>query len=136
MAWLTATLETKNEKAEPTNRAKQYQDQGERPLRPPNPATYLTDWLFDVGPTMHAGMGETVITYGELAEWQRQMGLELDPWEAQLLRQLSGAYAAEAYHARKPERIAPYTGVPDDVVNNRDRVVVDIKAAFAGLKRA
>lgn len=133
MAWLSATLETDSKvKAEPVNRMKQIRDRGDYPALPHNPAPYLTDWLFDVGPTCASGMGEGVITYTELANWQAISGVELEPWEARLLRRLSAAYAGENYEARKRDHPAPFGGDKSDLEVSRDRVSLQLKAVFGG----
>jgi hypothetical protein len=136
MAWLSVTLEADPKlKAKPKNRWNQYKDRGEDPILPENPAPYLTDWLFDVGPTATMGLGEGAVTYTELANWQMLAGITLEPWEAKVLRQLSAAYAAEQYDARKPNHPAPYAGDKADMAAAGDRVAMQLKAIFGGAKR-
>lgn len=106
-------------------------ERGESPLLPPNPAAYLTSWLFDIGPTV----GGEIITYRDLVAWQQISGVELLPWEAQTIRRLSADYAGEAYHAKKPDRPAPYTGEREEIVSKRDLVAAKVRSAFSGLKR-
>ncbi len=109
---------------------------GEEIVLPPNPAPYLVDWLLEIGPTLPTGMGSSPITYGAMLDWQAIMGVELEPWEARILRQLSGEYASEQYHARDKDRPAPYdTFLTADVVDNRQRVDAKIRALFGGLKK-
>lgn len=108
-------------------------ERNEAPLLPPNPAPYLTDWLFEIGPTQANGMGEGRIGWREIEAWEGRMGIELMPWEAKLLRRLSGEYADERYEAKKPDRIAPFTGTRDDIEDRRAMVDRKITAAFAGL---
>ncbi|MEH3087726.1 MAG: hypothetical protein PGN26_14600 [Xylophilus ampelinus] len=69
---------------------------------------YLVDWLFELGPTMPAGMGSGALTFQEIAGWQLAMGLELQAWEVRALRQLSQAYLGESQEATKPTRPPPY----------------------------
>ena len=69
---------------------------------------YLIKHLFDVGPTLAGGMGNSPITYSEIEAWQRITGIELLPWEAGLLRRLSAEYLAESSAATKHDRPAPF----------------------------
>lgn len=66
------------------------------PQMPPNPAPHIFDWLIEVGLTEAAGMGAAPISSGELAAWQANTCVQLAPWEARLIRQLSKAYLAES----------------------------------------
>lgn len=56
------------------------------------------DWAFyigvldELGWTSVQGMGEVPITHQDLYYWQANMKVELDPWEIQLLRQLSSHF--------------------------------------------
>jgi hypothetical protein len=70
----------------------------------------------------------------EMAAWEHLTGIELDPWEARTLRELSAEYLVEKQHAKKADRIAPYTGAPDDIEERRAMVDRKVLAAFAGLK--
>ncbi|MBY0455261.1 MAG: hypothetical protein K2Q11_10335 [Burkholderiaceae bacterium] len=69
---------------------------------------YLLDWLFEIGPTQPAGMGSGPVTFQELAAWQQQAGIELQPWEASMLRRLSVEYLNESYEATNAARPPPY----------------------------
>lgn len=69
---------------------------------------YLIGHLFDVGPTMPGGMGDSPLTSQELQAWQDQSGVEFQPWEFQLLRRLSREYWAESQKSIKPDCPAPY----------------------------
>lgn len=84
--------------------------------RPPLPplwrGEHLLGYLWEAGPVMGGGMEAAPLTFGELAAWQRAAGIELQPWEATLLRRLSREYAAEAAVAGAADRPAPYTTAP------------------------
>lgn len=69
---------------------------------------YLLDWLFEIGPTLPAGMGSGVLTFSEIATWQQLVGLDLQPWEVRALRRLSGEYLGETHAATDPRRPPPY----------------------------
>jgi hypothetical protein len=100
------------------------------PLLPDNPAEYLTDWLFEIGP---GGGMDGPLGWQEMAAWEHLTGIELDPWEARTLRELSAEYLHERQEARKPDRLPPYT----DKITEERRAMVDrkVSSAFAGLKK-
>ncbi|MEO1488773.1 MAG: hypothetical protein AAFR88_04955 [Pseudomonadota bacterium] len=82
---------------------------------PPNPAKYLTDWLFEIGPTS----GDNAITWPDLTAWQEISGVVLSAWEAKTLRSLSVALLAERSRAKQPDAIPPYTDEPEQARNAR-----------------
>lgn len=103
---------------------------------PPNPAPYLIDWLLEIGPTQPVGMGAAPISFGAMLDWQDIMGVELQPWEARMLRRLSVDYVNEQYHARDKDRLAPYSAFfAGDVRANRQRVDDKIRSLFGGPKK-
>lgn len=108
---------------------------GDVPAVPRNPAAYLTDWLFDIGPSVAAGMGEAAISYQDLAAWQTISGIELLPWEARTLRRLSIEYIGERQLAEDLARPAPYSGEADEIAAKRNLIAAQVKAAFSQLKR-
>lgn len=93
---------------------------GYDPILPDNPARYLTDWLFEIGPVE----GDGPISWQAMAAWEGRMGLDLYPWEARIIRRLSAEYLSEYYQAKKPGRPAPY-GTAEV---NRDRIAEQFKA--------
>lgn len=99
-------------------------------MLPPNPASYISDWLFDIGPTGSNAGGECELSYRDLVAWQEISGIELFPWEAKLIRHLSSEFADERYKARKRDRIAPYTGTARDIESNRQQVARKIAEMF------
>lgn len=98
-------------------------------LLPDNPAPYLTDWLFEIGPTSINGMGEGPIGWQDLTAWESLTGIELDAWEAKTLRRLSLAYLGQKIESREPDCPAPYIGLDD---SNRERVSRKVGAIFGG----
>lgn len=69
---------------------------------------YLIGYLFEVGPVLAAGMGTAPISHVEIAAWQANVGLALDPWEASFLRRLSVAYAVQQGASEAHDCPAPY----------------------------
>lgn len=127
IAWLNTAPETKDIKKEPVSRLERKRHQGETIDLPPNPAKYLTDWLFDIGPTV----GGEVLTYRDLAAWQQISGVELLPWEGRLLRRLSGDFASQQHKARNADCPPPYIPLEDEgAVQDR------VSAQFADMMRS
>lgn len=81
---------------------------GVDPVIPDIPAPYLVEYLFEVGPTVSTGMGPAIVGWRDLQAWQDMLGLELQPWESRLLRQLSAAYLSQSLKSEKPDCPAPY----------------------------
>lgn len=100
-------LASGGKKTEPPRIKRMIADGIDLPI-PPNPAPYITEWLFEVGPTMPTGMGAAHLSWSEIGEWARQTGLELTPWEATTLRDLSVEFLAMTNKARKPSCLAPW----------------------------
>lgn len=98
---------------------------------PPNPLRYLTDWLFEIGPSVPVGMGEAPVGWTDMAAWQRLTGVELAPWEAKAIRAMSTAFIAQRNESRKPTCPAPYTS---DVAMQRDKVANQFAAMVSALK--
>jgi len=69
---------------------------------------HIVGYLIDVGVTM----GEQPVTFGELESWQRQTGVDLEPWEIRFVKRLSEAYMSESHHARSPDAEPPWSDAP------------------------
>ena len=110
IAWLyTAQVRKTNKATEKLPpRAERMKESGLRLPIPNNPAPHLTDWLFDIGPVVPGGMGMARIGWQDIAAWQSVTGHELAPWEASLLRSLSGEYLAMQNEASDPQTPAPW----------------------------
>lgn len=81
---------------------------GVEPSLPEAPAQYLIEYLFEVGPTVSAGMGPSIIGWRDLQAWQDLVGIDLLPWEARIIRRLSADYLSQSLKAEKPDCPAPY----------------------------
>lgn len=71
---------------------------GNKPIAQPplDSCEYLLTYLYEVGPVMQGGMGQTPLTHEEIAHWQRNIGLSLQPWEARFLKSLSREYLSQS----------------------------------------
>lgn len=123
LAWLNTApvVETKGKRQDQPKRLDRFKAQKIEPALPENPASYLTDWLFDIGPTVPAGMSSAAIGYQDIAAFQSITGVEMMPWEAKLLRRLSGDFLAQLDRSKKPDCPAPY--VPHDIAVRNDEAV-------------
>ena len=89
-------------------------------------AHYLAGYLFRIGPTLAAGMGEGPVTHSEIESWQRNTGIELNSWEAEMIRSLSLEYLgssqkATARDCQAPWKEAPYARPTANLVAERMR---------------
>jgi hypothetical protein len=115
LAWLDAIPQRKSKKETPENtvsrRNATLSKGGAIEMPELECGDYLIKHLFDVGPTLVAGMGNGPVTYSEIEAWQRITGIHLLPWEAALLRRLSNEYLSESLAAVEHDRPAPF-GTP------------------------
>jgi hypothetical protein len=65
---------------------------------------YLVGALFQMGPIGK----EEALDYGQIETWARVRGVSLQPWQYDLLVDLSRAYLAESYEARDRNAKAPW----------------------------
>lgn len=93
------------------------QAEGIFPELPPNPAPYLSDWLFEIGPSVPAGMGAGPIGWRDMEAWQSVVGVALLPWEGRLLRRLSAEFLDQSQKAKSIECPAPWAPDRDDTLN-------------------
>lgn len=109
--------------------------EGVVPSVPHNPCPWLTDWLFEAGPTGIGAMGPVPLGWQEIAEWARMTGRDLLPWEAQMLRRLSVDFAAEMIRAEAADCPPPWTA-DQDIVANKEIVARKVKNTFGALALA
>lgn len=123
-AWLSAVPDGEDEGR---SRLEIMQEEGGAvPPLPDNPAPYLTDWLFEIGPTS----GDGVLTWTDLAAWQSLSGIVLRPLKATILRRLSSEFANERYRARKTDRQMPFDLNREDIAARRETVAAKVERIF------
>lgn len=66
---------------------------------------HLVGILFQLGPIR----GELPLCEGDLESWERRRGIELAPWQAELIVSLSQAYMTEMHAAKSPSALCPWT---------------------------
>lgn len=81
------------------SRAEKMRKEGVSLAMPPNPLPHMLSRLIDIGLSEPAGMGAAPISWVTIDAWQRATGVDLEPWEARLLRTLSREYVAEGQRA-------------------------------------
>lgn len=104
---------------------------GIKPALPENPAPYLTDWLFEIGPGLPTGNGMVEMGWQMIAEWQSVMGVALLPWEAKILRRLSRDFVAQWHESRDPDCPPPYQD-RKRMAQNRDAVSRKVGGILGG----
>lgn len=102
----------KSEEPEISRRARLKKDGIENPEMPECDAPYLVNYLFEVGPTQPAGMGDAPISHAELSAWMQNTGIELSSWEARTLKRLSMEYLSESHAAKEIDCPAPWAEAP------------------------
>lgn len=111
LGWLHATpVPPKESKRVPSKLSRLERMQRDRidPEMPPNPAPHITGWLVDMGIVEARGMGNAVLSWGEIDAWCRRTRVDLEPWVARLIRHLSAAYIAEGRRAESETCPAPW----------------------------
>jgi hypothetical protein len=74
---------------------------------------HIINYLFEIGPTVAAGMGAGPLTQEAIDAWCRRIGVDLSPRESRWIVQLSREYLSEGYAASK--HFAPPPWWPDGV---------------------
>ena len=118
---------------QPMTRLQTLRDQNTQPDLPPvGLGAYLLEHLFDAGPLISTGQGSAALNWRDLAAWQVGTGIELQPWEARIVRALSHVYLGSATAAKHPDCPAPYAEAP--APDQRTRVANSLRAIFASFK--
>lgn len=81
---------------------------------------WLLQVFWDVGPAMSTPMGSAPLSHSEMRAWQETSGVELEPWQASLLRRMSAEYLAECQKAESPNCPSPLAVEMTD--EDRERV--------------
>lgn len=95
---------------------------------------YLVGYLFDAGPLVSTGQGSAALSWRDLAAWQSNTGIELQPWEARIVRALSMGYFNSSIAANHPDCPAPYAEQP--APDQRAHVANTLRSIFGSLKKA
>lgn len=71
-------------------------------------AEFIIAYLFEIGPTVPAGMGEAPLPWSEIESWQRCNGITLEPWVCRFIRKLSIEFINESQRATAHDCRAPW----------------------------
>jgi hypothetical protein len=96
------------------SRQQQLIDAGNEIKLPEVTATYLLQYLFEIGPTFPGALGYVGLPFSEIASWQEQTGIELQPWEVRAIRSASIAYANQLSISHDPACPSPISVVEPD----------------------
>lgn len=143
-AWLNAVPESpesekpkKRESGKPrpvlSRREQMKKDGIDEPEMPACAADYLLGYLFEIGPTLPAGMGSGPLTHTEIVAWQANTGTALNSWEARSMRRLSQGYLTESHAATAMDRDPPWVDAPD-IKPRQNRVAQSLKDSLKELK--
>jgi hypothetical protein len=102
-------------------------------IPPAGLGAYLLEHLFDAGPIVNTAQGSAALGWQDLQAWQHGTGIELQPWEARIVRALSHAYLGSAVAARAPDCPAPYTEAPTP--DQRTHVANTLRSIFSAFKK-
>lgn len=69
---------------------------------------HIIEWLFEIGPVVHTGMGHTHIRDVDVCAWQENQEIALTPWECSLIIKLSKTYASGLVLFENPKSPAPW----------------------------
>lgn len=94
------------------SRVEQFEKDGIDVTMPECVAAHLVSYLYEIGPTLSGGMGESPISHSEIESWQRNTGVVLDSWQAKTIRRLSSVYLSESHKATKVDAPAPWREAP------------------------
>lgn len=94
-----------------TRRERLIADDSPIAFPPLDSCEYLLGYLYEVGPIMQGGMGPTSLTHEEIAHWQRNIGLSLQPWEARFLKMLSCEYLSQSQISNDINCPAPFGAI-------------------------
>lgn len=140
-AWLNArprkdeAAGKKQQAAPEPSRRERLQQQGvEQPDMPPCDCLHLVGYLFEIGPTVPAGMGEGPLTHTDLAHWMRNTGIALSPWESRALRRASKEYLSESQTATERNAPSPWES-EDGIALQRAVQASSMRDAIRGLAK-
>lgn len=115
LAWLNAvpkpderSRRAKRDQSKLVSRIETMRRAGVTPPMPPNRAPHIIARLMEIGINEAAGMGVVPISWREMDAWCSRTGVDLDPWEARLIRRLSAAYVAEGRAAESEAAPPPW----------------------------
>ena len=99
-------------------------DEGGVPPLPDIRCAYLFNIFLEVGPCLSTGFGRVRLTQQEIARFQENQQIRLQPWECQTLVRLSDAWIEQA--AISDDYLCPPPYIDAPTVDMRERVADQI----------
>lgn len=93
---------------------------------------YLLDTFMEAGPVSVGASGPTTLTWADIAAWSSGTSIELEPWEARLVRRLSSEYLSEARRAEAHDALPPWV---EAVLTPAAKTAVSLRDSIRGLKK-
>jgi len=115
MVWIHATPEK-----DQFTRLENFQFEGKQVIYPEITNNYLVKILYeDLGACTVTGNGLAPLSWQEIESWQRQVGIELTPFEINTLKKASEAYVSQTVFSRDPKCLPPVKEVIVDVADDK-----------------
>ncbi len=91
---------------------------------------HLVNVLFDMGPCSYTGFGPVPLSEVEIAAWQFNRGMRLEPWECETIRRLSREYVSMSQEAESQSCPSPYSAAfsKEQVVKMEDAFLTQLAA--------
>ena len=129
LAWLNAVPDTKKEGER--SRRESFES-AELPIEFPEcQAGYILNYLFELGLTL----GDRALSHGEIESWQRNIGIQLHPFEVRFIKRLSETYLSASYEMKAVNAENPWEESPAYMSNkflNAQRVKASLRKAAGG----
>ena len=115
----------------PSRAAKALEDDAEIYYPPLAPELgYLVEYLRRLDFIEPGAAGPVRLSFTEIRSWAQLSGVQLKPWEVDLLRQMSTEFVSEVNAAENPQRPAPW--MPVDALQEKQAIARRIKDVLRG----
>jgi hypothetical protein len=125
LAWLNTSPVPKNKKVESKSdtrtRKERMEENDEIVILPECIADFLLCHLMEVGPSLSTGLGPAPFDHRHIEAWMRCNGIELPPWQCNLLVQLSREYVS--FQSKAVEEDCPSPWATEEQTEVRRDVV-------------
>jgi hypothetical protein len=130
LGWLHATPKSKVEEENGKTRQAIITKDGSEVVYPPCEMMYMVDYLFSCGPVLSGAMGASPLTHQEIYAWQHNLHVDLCPWEANALREMSRQYLSELLQSDKHDSPPPW--IPEIDEESGKMVAEKVKNVLRG----
>lgn len=98
---------------------------------------YILELFYQSGMILNGAHGAVPITWTELRNYSEQSGVDLTPWESEIVMRLSRAYCSAYHDGQKPEALPPW--MPEDtdsITKQRENVSNTLAAMGQAMKES